>query len=225
MSKKNPDVGRAAVPDHDPQAVASSMPVATHFAGADLVPSAADLRGSGGVLRTFRYWIGMTPSCPLSSIDIAGVNFPKVNELLVPDPMGGHQRKRVPVIGAVVNLTERHVRKLRDRLKRTVIRVIDQPAVQEEPGTGLNVGDPVMRPRRGIPITIPTAAEIAERQAKGKPTRAYVADSRDVPAAHFLYAVLCADQKNGSRGSHYPETLDVTGLVWPDEIDEKAFLS
>jgi hypothetical protein len=55
----------------------------------------------------------------------------------------------------------------------------------------------------------------------GKGYRAYVPDlEKDVPAARFMFCVLCEDQKNGSRGNTYPETLETAGIYWPGEIED-----
>ena len=173
-----------------------------------------------GVLKRYRYWVGVTPSCPVEGIDIAGVNFPKMNEKLIPDPQRSGETKRQGVVGALVWLTEAKIEKLRAHLPLTVIRFLKDPGAREEPGTGQNIGDNAARPRKGHPIRIPTPAEVRDRQKKGKPTRAYSPDMlRDVPAARFMFAQLCPNQEHPERGEYYPPVLEVTGLDWPDRIE------
>jgi hypothetical protein len=214
--KKSEFVGKPAV------AVAQDAPrpkSKTRVGGAALVPDLDSKASSAGVSTQYRYWVGVTPDCPRESIDLAGINFPKVNARLTPDPMRTNVKQRVPVIGAIVYLTEDKIRKMLDVLPRTVIRFTDDNGQNEEPGTGKNIGDNHARPRKGHIITIPTDEDIKQRRAAGKSARSYVPDpKRDVPAARFMFAQLCADQANGSRGEVYPDTLENTGLEWPDEI-------
>ncbi len=216
---RNPDVGRPT--NNAPKAPAAK----TRIAGSALVPDlAAHSSRSGGVLHEYLYWVGVTPSCPREHIDCAGINFPKVNENLVDDPMRTNKKQRVPVIGAIVRLTEDKIRRMRDKLPRLVIRFLDDKGQHEEPGTGQNIGDNFQRPRRGQIITIPTEDEVASARARGKASRQYVPQKNDAPAARFMFAQLCADQEKGSRGEVYPEPLEVTGLEWPDEIDGDSLL-
>ena len=219
----NPDVGRPAVAVDSfnrQRGVNTDLPIETHISGADLTPDLTARGRKDGVSKSYKYWVGVTLSCPRESIDLAGINFPKGNEILVPDPMRTSVKRRVPVIGAIVSLTEDKIKRMRDRLERTVIRFMDNKGVQHEPGAGKNVGDPFERPRRGQVITIPTAEEVKLRREKGKPTREYQHNpSTDVPASRFLYAQLCVDQVNGSRGHYYPPPLEETGLDWPEKLE------
>ena len=185
-------------------------------AGSSLVPNITS--GGQGAVKQFAYWVGVTPSCPVEHIDLAGINFPKVNELILPDPMRTNQKRRVPVIGSIVWLTQDRLELMEERLRRTVIRFYEDGGQKEEPGTGQNVGDNHVRPRRGQIITIPTAEEIKQRRERGKPTNEYRPHPNDVPAARYMFAQICEDQERGSRGEYYPETLEKTGLWWPDEL-------
>ncbi len=216
--KTNPDAGRRAKPA--PAAVAPAAP-RTHMPGADLTADIAKLANDVGVVRQFRYWVGVTPSCPVEYVDMAGVNFPKLNEIVMPSPQRDGRTIRKPVVGALVWLTEQHVRQIRARLPRTIIRFLDDKGVQEEAGTGQNIGDLVQRPRRGQLITIPTPEEVAEARKRGRAVNLYVPDTRrDAPASRFMFAQLCEDQEHSERGDYYPDPLEVTGLSWPDDIGE-----
>lgn len=199
-------------------APAEAPPAKTHIPASELVPDLGSARLRSGTLNQYRYWIGALPDCPVESVDLCGLNFPKVNENLIDDPMRTGIKKRVPVIGAIVFITAEKIRALRERLPRTVIRFLDEPEQRDEPGTGQNVGDVHKRARRGHLITIPTPEEVEARKKAGRSTRQYVPGPNDVPAANYLFAQLCADQQNGSREETYPETLADTGLVWPDEL-------
>ena len=210
----NPDVGQPATLT----AQAKPQQGKTHIGGSDLVPDLDAHKAQIGVSRSYKYWVGVTPSCPREHIDLAGINFPKVNENLVSDPMRTGNKRRVPVIGSIVELDQRKILKMRDRLRRTVIRFLDDAGQTEEPGTGQNVGDNHVRPRRGQIITIPTDEDIEDRGRRGKPTNAYRPHPNDVPAARYMFAQICDDQDKGSRGEYYPDTLETTGLSWPDEL-------
>ena len=214
--KKSEFVGKPAV------AVAQEAPrpvAKTKVGGASLVPDLSRQAANSGVSKEYRYWVGVTPDCPRESIDLAGINFPKVNARLTPDPMRTNVKQRVPVIGAIVFLTEDKIRKMLDVLPRTVIRFTDDAGQNEEPGTGKNIGDNHGRRRKGHVITIATEEDTQLRRKTGKSARTYTPDpKRDVPAARFMFAQICTDQVNGSRGEVYPDTLENSGLEWPDEI-------
>ena len=128
----NPDVGQPATLT----AQAKPQQGKTHIGGSDLVPDLDAHKAQSGVARSYKYWVGVTPSCPREHIDLAGINFPKVNENLVTDPMRTGNKRRVPVIGAIVDIDEHRVQRMRDKLKRTVIRFLDDGGQTEEPGTG-----------------------------------------------------------------------------------------
>lgn len=218
----NPDAGkRADVAAAATAAPANALKAKTKVAGADLV---ADIEGrslEAGVNRRYRYWVGITPSCPVNGIDLAGLSFPKVNEQIVPDPNRTGQKRRRLVAGAIVWIDEAKIRRLRDRLPRTIIRFSSDDGVLDEPGTGENIGDVAQRPRRGRVITIPTDEELEDRRKRGKPAHAYRPDpKRDVPAARFMFAQLCENQEHPEQGEYYPDPLETTGLEWPDELAE-----
>lgn len=215
--KANPDTGKPAVAPTRSAAPMAMAGAKTKMPGKSLVPDLERHRGS--VDRSFWYWIGVTPSCPVEHIDIAGENFPKVNELISKDRTGKQQR--IPVIGALVKLTEGKIRKMREKLSRLVIRFRADAGQHDEPGTGENLGDPHIRPRKGFVITIPTDEEIQAKTAAKLPARRYVQQANDEPAARYMFAVLCGDQERGNRGDFYPEPLEVTGLDWPEEMTEE----
>lgn len=212
----NPDVGQRAAPA---AATADMSTAKTNIAGSELTADIHARSLQQGRVVQYRYWVGITPSAPVETIHCAGIAFPKVTEQLIADQMRTGQKKRAPRIGALVWLTEQKIRLLRERLPRTVIRFLETRGEAEEPGTGVNIGDVAVRPRRGHLITIPTPEEIADRQKRGKPVRAYQPDpERDVPAARFMFAQMCANQKHPVRGEYYPECLEQTGLQWPEEL-------
>lgn len=229
-ASKNKDVGKPAsaaalVAERDPKPTkAKSAPVGktTRTPGSDLVP---DLGKHTAVTRKlYTFWVGVTPSCPVESVDVAGINFPKLNERIIKDPARAGGTKRVPVIGALVHLDQRKIDLLRERLPRLVMRFpygeAGAEGVKDEPGTGQNLGDLHIRPRKGFPITIPTEAELKAAEKRGKPGRGYVPKDGDEPAARYLFAVLCEDQKHPTRGDFYPPTLEDSGLEWPDPAND-----
>ena len=208
----NPDSGK---PIKTKATVVASK---TRIDGSKLVPTVVPGAEARGLTNSYKYWVGVTPSCPVEWVNLCGINFPKVNELIVADPMRTSTKKRVPVIGSILQLTEDQNRAMRERLPRTVIRIYNDGGQIQEPGTGQNIGDNHVRPQRGNLITIPTNAEIDDRKKRNKPLNTYTPSKNDVPAARYMFAVLCEDQERGSRSDFYPDVLEVTGLEWPDEI-------
>ncbi|HXI82133.1 MAG TPA: hypothetical protein VNM34_15100 [Verrucomicrobiae bacterium] len=219
VPRTNPDVGRPAVATlAPPQPTAAPIASKTRIPGRELVLEAGRHDASVGV--EYRYWVGVSPSCPVQSITVAGIDFPKVNELLIDDPARTGQKRRVPVIGAIVFLDADRIRRLREQLPRTVIRFLDDGGEKEEPGTGQNIGDAHRQPRKGHVITVPSPEEVAQRRKDGTAINLYVPSRHDVPAARFMFAQICADQERGSRGEFYPDPLEVSGLDWPDELGD-----
>jgi hypothetical protein len=228
--QRNPDVGQrtdaTSVIAGAPRKSRPSKPkVRTHIAGKDLTPDIADLAKGSGVQRAYRYWVGVTPSCPVQSITVAGIDFPKVNENLIMDPSGTNKMVRSPVIGAIVFLDEVRVRLLRERLPLTIIRFTEEKSELGEPlrsvVDGQTIGDAHRQPRRGHVITIHGKEEIEQRRKDGTGFNPYVPGPNDVPAARFMFAQLCEDQEHGSRSDYYPEVLEETGLEWPEELAKK----
>lgn len=173
---------------------------------------------SVAVQRESLYWVGALPGLPTEHVDLCGVNFPKVNEMLVPDPMRSDRKVRVPVIGSIARISVAKLRAIQERLQRTVVRFYDDPRpVKDEPGTGENIGDVHQRPRRGQIITIPRAVDIEAADKAGRAVRRYTPDPRDVPVAQFLFMELCENQETGNRRDTYPDPLAETGLEFPAE--------
>lgn len=189
-------------------------------AGDALTPNIESLRSDMGVDTDYLFWVGVLPTCPVDSIDLAGINFPKLNELLLPPRPGTQNRVRHGVIGALVRLSEARMHLMIERLPRTVIRFFEDAEEQrEEPSTGMNVGDAHIQARRGMLITIPTPAEIEQRRKAGRSTRVYRPTEFDEPAARYMFAKLCADQVKGERSQDYPATIAEKGLSWPTPLD------
>ena len=185
----------------------------------------ADLDGPlKGSLSQYYYWVGVLPTCPVESVDIAGINFPKLNENVIDDPSRTGRSRRVPVIGSITILTEDKIRLLREKLPRQVVRFLDGGAgaggAKEETGTGQNLGDLHVRPRKGYMVRIPTDQQIKERRERGRSSRHYVRQKGDEPAAKYIFAMLCEDQDKPDRGDFYPDPLEVTGLEWPEKIED-----
>lgn len=167
------------------------------------------------------YWVGVIAECPTPSLDFAGVNFPKMNELIMQDSQG--IQTRIPVIGSLVKLYRSQVELLRDKIKHAVIR-FKEPFDPQKWDRSIrrdiaNCGEP---PRKGEKVTIPTDAELKEREKNGFVMVHYEREPFDEPAAKFVFAQLCDDQQRGNRGSNYPKPLSETGLVWPETVEEPA---
>lgn len=214
-TKNAPSGATATAPQPSARASKKGAPK-TRYAGDSLVPKLDQNRVAVG--RVYFYWLGVTPNCPVDTIQITGVSFSKATENV--HNVNG-KTKRFPVIGQIVQLREEDIRRLRERLPRTVIRFFEGKAGEakvEEPGTGLNVGDAYQRKCRGQLITIPREVDIQEMRKQNRAPHLYEQKPNDQPAARYMFAQLCEDQERGNVGVTYPETLEVTGLVWPDEI-------
>ena len=186
-----------------------------HVRGDDLVPKHDP--NAAVSQREYLYWVGALPAMPLESVSIAGVCFPKINEKILPDPQRTDRKIRVPVIGSIVRLTEAKLKLIAERLPRTVVRFYEGVRdVKDEPGTGENIGDVHTRARRGNLITIPKPEDVAAAEKAGKPSRRYVPDRRDEPAARYVFMQLCANQETGNYGETYPNPLEETGIDWPE---------
>ncbi len=186
----------------------------THIGGSELTPNIEKQRAVSA--RVYWYWVGVTPRCPTQHIDCAGINFPKINEEIL--DKGTQNQTRIPVIGSLVQLSETHIRNLRSRLPRTVIR-FRSPSELVENGAGQSVGQPIVNPRAGFLITIPTEADLEQRRKSNLPARPYVAQPGDEPAVRYMFAQLCPNQDKPVRGTFYPETLETTGLAWPEPLE------
>lgn len=163
------------------------------------------------VTKEFYYWIGVLPDCPVDSADIGGINFPKINQLPIPDPTDRTKQKLVPVIGAIVVLDKQRVKRIIDKLPNTIVRLTGE-TTRENKDTGT-----ITTKRRGQLISIPTKEEVAELKKHKRRIRNYVPREEDEPIAKFLYMRLCPNQDKPGRGSEYPETLLEAGLELPPE--------
>lgn len=182
----------------------------------DLAPN---LDQKGGVVEAeYLYWVGVLPTCPVASIDCAGINFPKLNHRLVKDPGRPNHKRPVPVIGSLVRMTPARLKRLQERVKQTVIRFTDPPAENETPLQAPQTLDEVFTVnRRGRLVTIPTEAERKEAAKMKRTLPTYNQGKWDEPAAAYMFAVLCTDQVNGERRDYYPEPLLTAGLELPEE--------
>lgn len=187
--------------------------------GSALVPNLSEHQV--GIAKRHTYWVGILPKTPVESMAVAGVSFPKMNERIIPDPTNPGGKRRIPVIGALVDLTRDKLDLLAERIPNTVIRFLEEAPVKEEPGTGVNLGDLHQRARRGHLITIPSAEDVETRKARGKATQQYIPREGDQPAARYMFAVLCKDQNKPERGEFYPDVLETTGLVWPEDVSDE----
>lgn len=200
----------------------SAAKAATGFDGDAFVPDLTNHAGLA-IAAPIRVWVGIDPNCPVNQFDLAGVTFVKQTERLVKDPHDDRRKMRIPQQGSIAYLDPDRLGELRDKLSRTVVRMQHRPEVREEPGTGTNVGDPMVRESRGFAITIPTSEEVRQRRELGLPNTEYRHDpQRDVPAAKFLYLKVCADQKNGLPEAIIPDPIAVTGIQLPEAHEPPA---
>ncbi len=206
-----------------PSATVKKSPTTGKPKGSALVP---DLDANRAVMRyTKWYWIGALPGSPVEAVTVAGQCFPKIEERIIKASAAADQ-VRYPVIGAIVPLTKTDIDRMREALPRTIMRFTssgrqtsDQfgagmPAI--DAGTGNTVEQAIGRNRKGFLVTIPKAKDVEEMLKQGRAARTYEQREGDEPAARYLFAQLCPDQQNPSRGEVYPEPLELTDLDWPE---------
>ena len=195
-------------------------PRTTQIDGASLVPD-FDSHAGRGVTTEYAYWMGLTPACPAHQINVAGLNFPKMNEILIQDPNRTGKRQRIPVIGGLdKGVNSDHIAALRAVLPRLVVRFTEAAAGDqiEETGSGQNIGDVHVRVRKGFIITIPTAEAIAQAKADGRQVPRYIRKPGDEPAARYMYFKLCENQGSPLRGNECPPSIEEAGIFWPEEL-------
>ena len=214
--------------DSQSQARQQATPRRTQISGRDL---SIDTKKRGPAIeQSHWYWIGALPGLPVEGAHFGGQCFPKMEERVSKSSDGSTIRS--PVIGALVRLTADNVKRIRDRLPRTVVRWREEEPEEREDriglaettskgGSGKSVdavtGD--HQRRRGHLITIPTEAEIAAKRAAGRAANLYLPRAGDEPASRYLFALLCHNQEQPGRGDHYPAPLETTGLEWPGQLD------
>ena len=181
---------------------------------------APDLSNVETIAERFKYWIGIHADCPVSGISVAGLKFSKINHHIVPSHETGRPM-RSPVIGTIANIDRETMLRLRESLKRIVIRFSRPEGVKVDMEGPLPVRDvrdaSKEQELRGRLITIPTEENIRVAKEKGRPLRRYVPHPNDRPAIRWMFMQLCTDQKHGERQQFYPECIEKTGLVWPGE--------
>lgn len=191
----------------------------THIPGSTLV---GDLRrNTVGSAKAYRYWVGLTKECPLGDIS-CGVSFPKTNEDLI-QKEGESRTQRVSRVGAITQIDAARLHLIQEKLPRLVIRF------RKHLGSGSftpgkPTGDAPVETRYGELVEIPTAAEVATARASNGPTNEYVYREGDRPAAEFMFMQLCADQESGEQGYRVPETVNKTGIVWPEPASIEELL-
>lgn len=190
------------------------------LSGASFLP--ADLPDVVEANPPVRLWVGVVPECPVEQFDFLGLTFVKHTDRLVDDPANPDRKRRIPQIGMIGYLDADRFEEFRRLVARTVIRFRNPEEVRAaraqttEDGARV-MGDPVSRLPAGYPIKIPTQADLENRRAQKLPATPYIRHPSDEPAARYIYAIPCEDQRNGRPGSTYPAPLEVTGLEVPQQ--------
>lgn len=164
-----------------------------------------------GVIGKYAYWMGALPDAPREHLQIGSIDFPKMEEDVRIDKTG--KTKRRENIGSIRWLTLVQIQRVEDDVLQQIIRFDGAGKSPGGPGDGLEVLD---EPRRkGIPMRVPTDANIEKAIKDKRPLRPFSAEVTDEPAARYVFMQLCADQERPQRSDFYPDPLEVTGLVWP----------
>lgn len=189
--------------------------------GSSLAPDFAKFGRQTGVVRRYKYWVGVMPEAPINSIDLAGVRFPKMVEPQTEIPGQPDKYRPVPKPGALAWFTEDAIRTLQHQLQHRVIRFHALKPQVQEPGTGENIGDPHLRGDRAHIIRVPTDEQVTMGRKSGRPVRAYEHREGDEPAAKYVYAILSHDQTlatDAGRSDRGPISLYEMGLIWPEDV-------
>ncbi len=200
--KKRPKPVRRTTPGAEAWEEPAPIPAATKIAGSDLVPHPT---ATVGHAREYWYWIGVTAECPTAFLTAGGIAFPKDEEIIEPDLTRKGRPTRRPVFGTIHKLNEGQIRLILDHLPRRVVRSL--------PGQNADGS------RKACEVRIPSDEKVAEAKKHRRPSPEYVAQKDDEPAARYMFAVLCPDQDNPTRGHHYPKSLEEEGLEWPDKLE------
>jgi len=192
----------------------------THIAGSSLVTELHQHEKITG--NQYWYWVGALPSCPTDVMYLAGMGFPKMTEKVIPGNKAGGKTQRIPHIGHVCRLSLDKIDMIKKQLPQVVLRFMEEPR-DSEPGVGAVLGDHIdesNRPRKGYPITIPTAEQIQVSRENKRSVVPYTRREHDEPGARYIFAQLCANQDHPSPESVYPEPLESTGIEWPESQQE-----
>ncbi len=172
---------------------------------------------SSVVSRTYAYWLGLLPECPRNQIDCAGFSFQKMNEEIKPNPRKPGSKLRNPVPGGLhkhVNVGQ--IIALRLILPRLMLRFtgeVDSRMTTDDPDSP--------RPLRvGKLLKIPTPRQVAEAKARSGYVPHYEPEPEDEPAMNYMFFKLCEDQDRPRRGLTAPEPISVTGVWWPEPINQ-----
>jgi hypothetical protein len=193
-------------------------------ANVTLIPGSTLVRdlkkNAAGSVKAYRYWVGLTPDCPLGDISCE-VSFPKTNDDLLARA-GESRTQRIARVGAITLVDFTRLRRIQEKLPRLVIR---QKSANSSGLGAFAPGRPtdsVVPKFNGELVEIPTEAEVQECRDTNAPTREYIYREGDEPAAKYMFMVLCEDQTRGQQGYEAPETMDKTGIVWPEPatVDE-----
>jgi hypothetical protein len=154
------------------------------------------------------YWIGALPSFPMNNINIAGIPFPIVTEIVRTNPANG-ETIRVPGDGVILRLTEQKVLEIADRLPRVLVRWRGgrREPLNTIPGDKGNDEEAVQNlpPRNGFIITIPSDADKEKMRRNQRVPMS--AEPTDEPIANFIYM-----KKQAHRDAEVPAPLSQTGI-------------
>lgn len=169
--------------------------------GADLAPEPSTY-GAAYEAEEY-YWVGLLPDAPMDSCTIGGVAFPKLTEQIRPSMTEVGEKVRVGQLGAITRISKRKLEHLRDCLRRSIVRYRVRKRTVE---------DGVELPPQGHIVTVPSQRHIDECEKQGRAVNPYVPRDGDKPAAHFIFARRCEDQRKPRCGDEYPPSLYETGL-------------
>ena len=158
--------------------------------GSAVKVSAKPLEAAKAAGPTRRYWVGVTPDCPVQNITAGGVNFPKFSGSHL-DAAGDLLPESERRHGIECELTDEQVDLVRKGVSLRVIRL----GGVDRTGSEFEDAPETMRP-------------------KGRHAQVYMVDSKkyrpapnDVPVARFLYMHRLDDMTAADRSRFPPETM------------------
>lgn len=175
--------------------------------------------------RTWPFWVGCLPSSPTSLGILAGnIWHPKVVEKVIPGSGTLRRTERVPMLGAIRELSLAQLARYRDRLPRSILRRVG--GIPVDPLPGEKPGDV---PRRRSPrdvfqrILLLNDVERAELQELG---RAHIINQRsprpgDLPCAQYVYLLPAP---GGMRpGDTVPAPVSAIGFCVRPDLHPELF--
>jgi hypothetical protein len=182
------------------------------IAGADLAP----VRNAPLAEEQFWFWLGALHEAPRESFHVAGLEFPKVGDIVFKKRGDVQIQDRMMHLGTILRLSRARLLQLGAALPRKIVRPVWWKKSRGDVGDDDRSRAPLMQ---GSILSINTPEDIAKAHNNGRVMRSHTPQAGDVPIARYLYAVWLDEVSPSMRpvSSPMPLPLSETGLVIPPE--------